>query len=129
VSRAKRFEGKGLRYFTSVEDATAWLGEVDLLYSNSALQYLDEPEAMLARLLALKPGFIMWVRMFLAEGRREEIQVAPLRDHGPGPAPPGHVDRDVSHKTIRMDIARFLAAHSAFRLIWRSADSFFYSQR
>jgi putative methyltransferase (TIGR04325 family) len=126
ASRYKEFETETLRMFASPEQAADWLGGVDLLHSNSVLQYLDAPEAMLGRLLALQPHFVLWARMLLAQERRSEIQVAPLSAHGPGPAPPDLIDRDVSHETIYMNRAEFLAAHSALRLIWRSADSFFY---
>src|SRR5258708_32722089 len=93
VEWAKHLEQDGLRFFTAIEDAVQWLGGVDLLHSNGVLQYLDAPEAMLERLLALKSRHVLWGRMLLGESRATEIQISPLSDHWPGPAPPGFVDR------------------------------------
>jgi putative methyltransferase (TIGR04325 family) len=127
VERCKRFEQENLRIFASLDEAVSWLGDVDLLHSNSVMQYLDAPEAMLGRLLAMKPRFVLWARMFLAEERRKDIQVAPLSAHGPGPAPADLVDRDVNLEVVYMARAEFEAAHSAWRMVWRNADSYFFA--
>ncbi len=126
VEWAKHLEQDGLRFFTAIEDAVQWLGGVDLLHSNGVLQYLDAPEAMLERLLALKSRHVLWGRMLLGESRATEIQISPLSDHGPGPAPPGFVDRQVTHTRVRMSQSTFLAVHRGFRIVWQSADSFLF---
>jgi putative methyltransferase (TIGR04325 family) len=123
MRRASDLEHENMRFFSSPEQASEWLGSVDLLHSNGVLQYLDEPEAMVRRLLAIQPGWISWSRLLLGPEKIVETQVATLSAHGGGPLPPGFVDREITHKTTVMNQAAFLAAHSDYRTVWRSADS------
>jgi putative methyltransferase (TIGR04325 family) len=124
VRRARELERENLRYFDSPESAVAWLGHIDLLHSNGALQYLDEPEAMLRRLLGFKPSVVGYSRLLIGPEAAIETQVARLSDHGPGPLPSGITDRDITHKTTTMTEAGFWAAHSGYRAVWKSKDSF-----
>jgi putative methyltransferase (TIGR04325 family) len=128
VRRARELERENLKYFSSPDAAAEWLGNVDLLHSNGALQYLDQPEEMLTRLLALRPAFVSWSRLLIGPAAVVETQVAPLRDHGPGPLPPGIEDRDITHKTTVMSEAAFWAAHSAYRAVWRRSDSMLFER-
>jgi putative methyltransferase (TIGR04325 family) len=123
LRRTKELERENLKFFSSPESALDWLGHVDLLHSNGVLQYLDEPEAMLLRLLAIHPTWVSWSRLLLGPEKIVGTQVAPLSAHGPGPLPPGVVDREITHKTTVMIEAAFWAAHSGYRTVWRSADS------
>jgi putative methyltransferase (TIGR04325 family) len=129
VERAKRFENPNLRFFSAPEAARDWLEGVDLLHSNGALQCLDQPEAMLARLLECQPKSILWARLPLADKRTVQTQIAPLAAHGPGPAPAGFADRLVRHKMSSLDRKAFFEAHAAYRLTWRAADAFLFAQR
>jgi len=129
AERAKRFETKNLRFFSSPEEANDWLGGLDLLHSNGTLPYLDDPEAMLARLLKFQPGSILWARLPLGETRAVKTQVAPLSSHGPGAVPEGFKDRWITHNIISMKRDSFVAAHADYHMIWGSADSFLFARK
>lgn len=119
VALAKQFETERFRFFATCEDAARWLGDVDLLYSNSAIQYVAEPEAMVRRLLALEPLAVHWERTPLAATRIIEQQEARLGDHGPGSPPRDGMERMITHRLIRMAGSEFEALHSEYRLIER----------
>jgi putative methyltransferase (TIGR04325 family) len=126
AGRAKRFESENLRFFLSPEAAMDWLGGLDLLHSNGTLQYLDDPEAMLARLLNLRPSSILWARVVLEKKRAAKTQVALLSSHGPGPAPERFKDCWITHNITSMERESFLAAHADYRMVWGSVDSFLF---
>ena len=128
LARSEPFETEQLRFFESAEAAAQWLGSVDLLHSNGTLQYLSEPEAMMRRLLHLNPSRILWARMLLGDERSEGPQTAALSAHGPGPAPAGLIDREIIHRTVRMERSSFMQAHGGLRLVWQSADTFLFAR-
>jgi putative methyltransferase (TIGR04325 family) len=90
ISRTKKLEHENLRFFLSPEEAADCMGGVDLLHSNGVLQYLEDPETMVRRLITLNPSSISWSRLLLGPQRAVETQVAPLSAHGPGPCPVGN---------------------------------------
>jgi putative methyltransferase (TIGR04325 family) len=119
VQRARRFETDRLRFFTDHESAASWLGFIDLLYSNSAIQYVPDPEAMVRRLLALRPLSVHWHRVPLGEVRARETQNALLSEHGPGPIDLQGADRNIAHHFVRMCGADFEAMHEGYKMIER----------
>lgn len=129
VERAKKFETDALKFFVSPEAAYAWLGNVDLLHSNGVLQYLDQPEIMLKRLIALRPQYILWMRMLLGEGQHIKKQIAPLSAHGTGVPPSGFRDRNVTHKIIIVDSNAFHVTHTNYALLWKDESSFLYGPK
>jgi putative methyltransferase (TIGR04325 family) len=126
IDRARQLETQSLRFFPSIAMAADWLGSVDLLHANGALQYVTEPERTLAELLATQPLSVLWARTLVAESRQHVTQVAPLRDHGPGPSPQGSSGRLIAHQTIHMRRDAFLAAHTAYRLAWSGPGLFWF---
>ncbi len=54
VALGKAFETENLRFFDSIETARQWLGEVDAVHTNGALQYHPSPEAALESLLSVR---------------------------------------------------------------------------
>jgi putative methyltransferase (TIGR04325 family) len=127
---ASGIENENLKLFSSPEAAADWLGGIDLLHSNGVLQYLDRPEEMLRRLLEFRPMWAIWSRLLMGSDAEVQMQVAPLSAHGPGPCPPGIVDREITHKTTVMNRAEFWAAHSDnYRTVWRSADSALFERK
>jgi putative methyltransferase (TIGR04325 family) len=119
VALAKQFETDHLRFFNTCEDAAHWLKVVDLVHSNSAIQYVPDPEAMVRRLLALKPLAVHWDRTPLAPIRIIEQQQARLGDHGPGSLRRDGMERIITHRLIKMASSDFEALHSGYRLIER----------
>lgn len=89
-------ETDNLRFFGSIEAATAWLGEVDLVHSSSTIQYVSDPEAVILALLATRPACVAWLRTTFSAGDRfVELQTSQLKGHGPGELPPGVRDRTI----------------------------------
>lgn len=96
VEAGKRIETSEIRFFETTAEATAWLGEVDLIYSSSAVQYMPDPLATIDDFIASRAGCIALLRSAFSEGRQVVVlQESRLRDNGPGPLPAGVKDRPV----------------------------------
>jgi len=122
VARAKELETNQLRFFTSIDDAANWLGSIDMVYSNGALQYTPNPEAILRTLIDLRASMLLWRRTVLATERETELQASRLADNGPGRI--AAANKIVSYPAIRMAERDFLAAHSGYKLYERSGFDF-----
>lgn len=114
VRKARPLETESLQFFEDIASAEAWLGKVDLVNSNSVLQYLKDALQTTKQLLALSPGFLLWERLMLSDGATHpDKQRTMLFDHGPGAVPAGFKNRPVLNDIIRLSRADFLAAHEA----------------
>lgn len=123
VAKAKALASPSLDFFPTIEDAVAWAGGVDLVFSSSALQYLDDPDAYLRKLVGLGAPLMAWSRLPMTDGdQRSEMQQSRLGDNGPGPLPPGFEDRDVSYRKTYLAIDRFVGGHAGYALKLRSGD-------
>lgn len=127
VARAMELQTEHLRFFTSTAEAAGWLGDVDLLHSNGALQYTAEPLAMLRELCALRAKRIVWDRVALSSSSLREVQTSFLDDNGPGRS-------NAARKLVRYERhfipeSAFLDAHADYQLTGRGPDWFRYSLR
>lgn len=112
LRKARSLETASLKFFEDIASATAWLDHIDLLNSNSALQYLADPLQTTRQLLAVAPKVVLWERLMLSDGvTHADRQRKMLFDHGPGAAPSGFKDRPVWQNITRLSRADFLAAH------------------
>jgi hypothetical protein len=124
VERAASLETDRLRFFTSIPDAACWLGDVDVMYSNSALQYTPDPEQALTQLCDLRARRMIWERLILsAHSTEREVQSSLLGDNGPGKLP------NLKEKTIRCVRTKipeqtFLNAHEGYSLVDRGTNWF-----
>src|SRR5665647_1540419 len=50
VERASEIATDNLRFFASISDAAAWLGDIDVMHSSGALQYARDPAGALREL-------------------------------------------------------------------------------
>ena len=83
--RASELATDKLRFFTDIQSAAEWLGAIDVMHSNSALQYHPDPVETLRRLCSLKATRMLWDRLALSQSHIErEEQVSFLGDNGPG---------------------------------------------
>jgi putative methyltransferase (TIGR04325 family) len=125
VRKARALETQSLRFFEDIPSATTWLGSVDLVHSNSALQYLTDPLQTVRQLLDLSPKIALWERLMLSDGpTRADKQRTMLFNHGPGAVPEGFRNRPVLNDIVRLSSADFLAAHEGrFRLRGRANDA------
>lgn len=128
VARAAPIETNNLRFFTTIEAAARWLGPIDLIHSNGALQYSAAPEQTIRKLCALRARKIIWDRVMLASREIERLdQVSHLVDNGPGRAPFGVKNKAVTYTCTKIPETTFLSAHEGYSLTARGADWFRYS--
>jgi putative methyltransferase (TIGR04325 family) len=112
VNRARSLETESLRFFQDVKSAAEWVGNVHLVNSNSALQYLEDPLHTVDELLELRSTVVFWERLFLSNGQTHaDRQRSMLFDHGPGPAPEGFKNRPVTQAITRLSRENFLSSH------------------
>lgn len=122
VEKASQLSTQRLRFFTNINDATAWLGTIDLMHSNGALQCTPNPEQALLALCGLGAKKMNWSRLFLSNEPKQEIQSSFLGDNGPGSI--SVREKTVLYERKAISEAAFLSAHSQHQLIERGSDWF-----
>jgi putative methyltransferase (TIGR04325 family) len=130
VRRAAPLVTERLRFFATVESAVNWLGQPELMHSDSALQYTLDPERTLEALCGVGAGEMLWKRMHLALTQTDqteiEEQVTRLDENGPRTTKPSIM---VSRKLVRYIMTKipekvFLAKHAGYRLVTRSEGEY-----
>jgi putative methyltransferase (TIGR04325 family) len=125
VERAKELATDRLCFFTSIPDAADWLGSVDVMHSNGAIQYTTDPMRTVESLCSLGARKMLWSRLKLSADIVERtVQASNLIDNGPGPAPRTVKNKTVKYGHTRIPEAAFIAAHARYSLIERGADWF-----
>jgi len=94
VARAKPFESPELMFASSLEESFVKLGEVDVVFSSSTLQYIPSSYKILEEIIALKVNHLLMVRIPLIESGQEKIaiQYSKYSCNGPGHLPKGMND-------------------------------------
>ena len=129
IEKAEQFATDRLRFFSDVADAASWLGIVDLMHSNSALQYAPDPLEKLEQLCAVRAKKMLWKRLSLSKSSIErEIQSSLLGDNGPGFLP-GLREKTVKYTRTKIPEQAFLDAHIDYILTERGPDWFNFSLR
>jgi hypothetical protein len=68
---------------------------------------------------------MLWSKLALREGeRRHYVQTSRLSENGPGPLPPGSVDREIRHSVTEISRDGFFAAHRDYRVAWAFVDTY-----
>lgn len=121
VARAVELEMPQLKFFTSIKTAADWLGAIDVVHSNGALQYVPNPIHSVRDLCELGAQRILWRRLFIGDGARI-AQISNLADNGPGRlnAP----RKKVSYERTAIRETEFLDAHRKYKLVRRGDDWF-----
>ena len=114
-----------LQFFTSIDAARDWLGEIDLVHASGSLQCTPDPKAVLSALVGLRPPYLAVTRMAVALGREcVTIQVSHLSGNGPvGGLPPGVEDRIIRYPRVFMakeDFAATIERH--YRVVRHTWD-------
>jgi putative methyltransferase (TIGR04325 family) len=112
VERAKTLETYHLRFFTDIDDAASWLGNVDVMHSNGAIQYTNDPLATARKLVSVGSKRLLWYRLFFGEGG--ETQISSLQDNGPGRIAVAR--KKVAYDFMRISRADFVVAHNGYRV-------------
>lgn len=121
VRRANELATDTLKFFEQIEEAADWLGSVDLVHSNGAIQYVSEPTKTIQRLCAVGATRMAWYRVPIGDGPRREVQTSYLSDNGPGILPASKEKLVRYERTWLLERA-FLQAHEGYRLAERSPD-------
>jgi putative methyltransferase (TIGR04325 family) len=125
VARAADLATDRLRFFDNVEAARDWLGQIDVMHSNGAVQYTPDPLKTVQSLCAVGAERLIWHRVALSGTLVErKLQSSLLSDNGPGKAPPGLANKTVKYTVTATPEAAFLAAHSGYELTERGTDWF-----
>jgi hypothetical protein len=114
IERATEIATDKLRFFTDISEAQTWLGPIDVMHSNSALQYTPDPEDILKRLCYLRAKRMTWERITLSEANVErELQSSLLGDNGPGSLA-GLREKTVRYIRTKIPEQTFLGAHNDY---------------
>jgi putative methyltransferase (TIGR04325 family) len=121
VERAKELATDRLQFFPSISDAKNWLGPIDVMHSNGAIQYAPNPQFTLSHLCALNAKQMLWNRVLLGEPETE-IQESLLGDNGPGPIEVK--EKIVRYARTRISETDFISAHAGYKIAKRGPDWF-----
>lgn len=122
IAKAVDIQTDLLRFFADVQDAASWLGSVDLMHSDGAVQYTPEPLATVRSLCGVGAKTLLWRRCAFSETPSRVNQISNLLDNGPGNLL--RPDKKVSYKLTTIAEADFLAAHRDYKLVDRGKDWF-----
>jgi putative methyltransferase (TIGR04325 family) len=126
VARAKELSTDRLQFFTDISEAAAWLSDIDVMHSNGALHFAEDPEQTAKQLCSIGAERLIWDRMHLTtEGAPQTgIQTSHLVDNGPGRAPRGITNKAIEYGYTRIPTAKFIEAHAGYNLRDRGPDWF-----
>lgn len=72
VQRAKSLSTDRLMFFERIEQAADWLGSVDLVHSNGAIQYVPAALETVRCLCSTQPAVLAWHRVPIGDASRRE---------------------------------------------------------
>jgi hypothetical protein len=124
AARASALATDRLRFFSDIDEAAAWLGAIEMMYSNGALQYTPQPIQMLQRLCNVGANTMLWERVLISvSGLERDTQSSYLSDNGPG-ALAVSKNKIVRYERIKIPEVEFMRAHQRYDLLERGSDWF-----
>jgi putative methyltransferase (TIGR04325 family) len=122
VQRARELATDQLMFFEEIEKAAHWLGSIDLMHSNGAVQYVEDPIGTVKALCAARPSRMVWYRVPISDGPdKAETQTSLLSNNGPGKLATG-ADKLVKYTRHWIPEASFVSAHDGYRLTEQGPD-------
>jgi len=122
VRRSSELASERLRFFEHIDEAADWLGIVDLIHSNGAIQYVPDALETIKSLCAVRPTTMAWHRVPISDQQsRQEIQTSYLSDNGPGRAT-AEKDKLVRYARHWICEQGFVQAHEGYRIAERGPD-------
>lgn len=122
VRRSRELATNRLMFFDEIAKAADWLGEIELMHSNGAIQYVPDAIDTIRTLCAARPATMIWYRVPISDGIIEsEVQTSFLSDNGPGLQATGK-DKLVRYARHWISGEAFVAAHGGYRVAERAAD-------
>jgi putative methyltransferase (TIGR04325 family) len=118
AQRATSLATQYLKFFEDIPSAIRWLGMPDTVYSNSVLQFTNDPLGSLEQLCGIGARTMIWHRVLLSSGPRQETsqQLSLLSENGPGLS---LSRKRVEYTVTRIPEAAFIRAHADYRLTSR----------
>lgn len=118
VQQAMQLETDRLRFFTNIGAARSWLGTVDLMHSNGAVQYTADPTETVLQLVNVGAARMQWRRLFFSEHPVAEHQRSMLIENGPrtGGQRLRLTTKAVSYERKSLSRSEFEAAHSGYHI-------------
>jgi putative methyltransferase (TIGR04325 family) len=115
AERAAKLADGRFQVFTTIDEAAAALGRIDLVHASSAIQYVPNPLETLKSLAALLARHFALARLPVwGMPQTVGLQRSPLSANGIGPMPPGVADRQVAYPVTFVnfdDVMRTLSAY------------------
>ncbi|MHC4041613.1 class I SAM-dependent methyltransferase [Bradyrhizobium sp. 23AC] len=122
VRRAKELATDRLMFFERIEDAAAWLGNIDLVHSNGAIQYVPDALGTIRALCSVRPARLVWHRVPISDGdARLEVQTSYLSDNGPGKVY-SSAEKLVRYERTWFSERAFIEAHNGYQIAERGPD-------
>jgi putative methyltransferase (TIGR04325 family) len=116
VRRASKLATNRLMFFSDIEKAADWLGYVDLMHSNGAIQYVEDALGTVKALCVVRPAKMVWYRVPISDGvGKAEIQTSLLSNNGPGELTL-EGEKLVKYARHWIPETPFVAAHEGYRL-------------
>jgi putative methyltransferase (TIGR04325 family) len=120
--RARQLATNRLMFFSDIHEAADWLGEIELMHSNGAIQYVPEATETIRTLCAIRPSMMAWYRVPISDAdAKAEVQTSFLSDNGPGSLPTSK-DKLVKYARNWIPAQAFLAAHQGYHVAEQSPD-------
>ncbi|AWM02527.1 hypothetical protein [Bradyrhizobium amphicarpaeae] len=123
VRQAAQLETDHLRFFETIEAAASWLGTIDLIHSNGAVQYTPNPIEMVRQLAGVGAPRMQWKRLFFSDQPLAERQRSMLIENGPRAM--GRVrfsTKAVTYDRKSFSRSEFEAAHVGYRVESSGSD-------
>jgi putative methyltransferase (TIGR04325 family) len=115
AERAAKIANGRFEVFSTIEEASKALGEIDIIHASSAIQYVPDPLGTLKSLAALRARFFALVRFPVWNTPQlVGLQKSRLSGNGIGPMPPHIADREVLYPVTFVhcdDIMRALSGY------------------
>ncbi|WP_456633566.1 hypothetical protein [Bradyrhizobium sp. USDA 10063] len=120
--RARQLATNRLMFFSDIQEAADWLGEVELMHSSGAIQYVPDAIETIRALCATRPIAMAWYRVPISDANaKAEVQTSFLSDNGPGSLATSK-DKLVKYARNWISAEAFLTAHDGYRVVERGPD-------
>jgi putative methyltransferase (TIGR04325 family) len=120
--RARQLATNRLMFFSDIHEAADWLGDIELMHSNGAIQYVPDAIETIRTLSAARPAAMVWYRVPISDAdAKAEVQTSFLSDNGPGSLSTSE-DKLVKYARNWIPSHAFVGAHRGYRVAESSRD-------
>lgn len=117
AERAAKLASGHFAVYSTIEEASAALGNIDLIHASSAIQYVPDPLRTLQALAAPRARFLALLRFPVWNGPTVVgLQRSLLSGNGIGPMPPHIADRQVAYPVTFINFDEMLRILSGYEV-------------